>query len=103
MIHFDTSYWALSKLADPKYGAVGVKYRVVRLAARDCITVMIRLLMSSLQRCPCCLKPPCASVHACDTAASCLLYVMALSFSALLLLNLSAGRRDPPRLASTPA
>ena len=29
MIHFDTSYWALSKLADPKYGAVGVNYRVV--------------------------------------------------------------------------
>ena len=29
MVHFDTSYWALAKLADPKYGAVGVNYRVV--------------------------------------------------------------------------
>jgi len=32
MIHFDTSYWALSKLADPKYGAVGVNYRVVSIS-----------------------------------------------------------------------
>jgi len=35
MIHFDTSYWALSKLADPKYGAVGVNYRVVSFG---CVT-----------------------------------------------------------------
>ena len=30
MIHFDMSYWALAKLADPKSGAVGINYRAVR-------------------------------------------------------------------------
>lgn len=29
MTHFDTSYWAISKLADPKYGVVGINYRQV--------------------------------------------------------------------------
>ena len=29
MTHFDTSYWAVSRLADPKYGVFGINYRQV--------------------------------------------------------------------------
>jgi hypothetical protein len=38
MIHFDMSYWALAKLADPKYGAVGINYRVVRARLQPAVS-----------------------------------------------------------------